>query len=64
MARKVDPDELVSSAEVATMIGLTNPRGVSVYRRYDGFPSPIVEKGRCLLWLRSDIERWVKERTR
>jgi len=62
MAKKVDPDELIGPAEVAPIIGLTNPRGVSVYRRRAGFPAPIIDKGQCVLWLRADIEAWAAER--
>ena len=61
---KIDPEELVDSSEVATMIGLTNPRGVSVYRRRSGFPQPVVTKGRCVLWRRQDIEQWQAKRSR
>ena len=61
---KIDPDELVDSNEVAEILGLADNRGVSVYRaRYDDFPEPVAAKGsgKCLLWLRSDVEAW--ERT-
>lgn len=60
---KIDPLELIDTTEVAPIIGLDNPNGVSVYRRrYADFPVPVVEKGRCLLWLRADIERWAAAR--
>ncbi len=62
MAPKVDPDELIGPQEVAPIIGLTNHRGVSVYRRRPDFPAPIIDKGKCVLWLRADIERWAKAR--
>lgn len=59
----MDPGELVNAQEVAPMIGLSNPSGVSVYRRrYSDFPMPVVEKGQCVLWLRVDIEAWVASR--
>lgn len=62
-ARKVDPTDLINAQEVAPIIGLTNPSGVSVYRRrHDDFPEPVVEKGQCVLWLRADVERWAKGR--
>lgn len=64
IAMRVDPADLIGPAEVAEIIGITNPGGVSVYRhRYDDFPEPIVEKGRCLLWLRPDVERWATTRS-
>lgn len=56
---KIDPDELVDAIEVAPMIGLSNPNGVSVYRkRYENFPDPVVEKRQAVLWRRRDIEVW------
>lgn len=55
----IDTDELIDPSEVAGLIGLSNPRGVSVYReRYENFPAPVIEKGRCVLWRRQDIEAW------
>jgi predicted DNA-binding transcriptional regulator AlpA len=60
----IDPVELVNAQEAAPLIGLSNPSGVSVYRRrYSDFPRPIVEKGQCVLWLRSEIEAWARSRT-
>ena len=65
MAKRIDPDQLVDIAETAEIIGLDNQRGVSVYRRrYDDFPEPVIEKSRCVLWLRQDIEQWAKTRGR
>jgi predicted DNA-binding transcriptional regulator AlpA len=63
VAEPVDPADLIDATEVAPLVGLTNPNGVSVYRRrYDDFPEPVVIKGRCLLWLRPDIEVWAAGR--
>lgn len=60
---KVDPAELINAQEVAPIIGLTNPSGVSVYRRrHEDFPKPIVEKGQCVLWVRADVEAWASKR--
>lgn len=60
---QVDPAELLDAAEVAAVIGLDNPRGVSVYRRrYPDFPKPVIAKGRCVLWRRSDVEGWARRR--
>jgi hypothetical protein len=56
---RVETEDLVSPTEAAELIGLKNVGGVSTYRaRYDDFPKPVLEKGRCVLWLRQDIERW------
>jgi predicted DNA-binding transcriptional regulator AlpA len=59
---QIDTDQLVDLAETAALIGIDNPRGVSVYRRrYDEFPAPVIAKGRCVLWLRSDVLAWARE---
>jgi len=58
---EVDLDDLMSAAEVAVVLGLSNYRSVHVYRsRYSDFPAPVVDKGRCLLWLRADVEAWAR----
>jgi predicted DNA-binding transcriptional regulator AlpA len=55
----IEPDDLLSAAEVAELLGLGSNRAVSVYRRrYDDFPGPVVVKGKCTLWLRGDVEAW------
>lgn len=62
---KIDPIDLLDPSEVAELIGLGNPGGVSVYRRrYPDFPAPVVEKGRCVLWRRQEVEQWARHRTR
>jgi predicted DNA-binding transcriptional regulator AlpA len=59
----VDPEELIGPSEVAEILGLSNPRGVSVYTsRYDDFPAPTVSKGNCRLWLRPEIVQWASQR--
>ena len=61
MARRVEVDNLLSSAEVAELLGLSHRESVNTYaRRYEDFPDPIVDKsgGRIRLWLRQDIETW------
>lgn len=58
---RIDPAELIDSHEVAELLGLSSNRSVSIYRRrYPDFPEPVLEKGsgKCVLWLRADIERW------
>ena len=61
---KIDPEDLIDSPEVAKIIGLTNANGVSVYRKRAsaGFPTPVVDKGRCVLWRRQDVEAWAHTR--
>jgi predicted DNA-binding transcriptional regulator AlpA len=65
VAAKVDPDDLIDTHEIAALLGLSSPRAVSVYRsRYATFPQPLIDRGtgRCLLWLRADVETWAKGR--
>lgn len=58
-APRIDPANLIDATEVAAMLGLAHRNTVSVYRRrHADFPEPIVEKSRCVLWLRTDVERW------
>ena len=57
----MDVDDLVDQREVAVLIGLTNDRGVSVYRRrYPDFPAPVIDRGHCVLWEREAIEEWAR----
>ena len=61
MGRKVDVDELIDAQGVADMLGLAQRNGVSLYqRRYLDMPRPVVDlgRGRCKMWLRSEIEEW------
>ena len=61
------PDDLLDAAEVAALLELSSPRSVSTYRaRYADFPAPFIEKpsGKCVLWLRQDVERWAAARSR
>lgn len=65
MARLVDLDDLIDSGDVAKALGLANRNHVSDYRRrYPGFPQPVVtfNSGRCLVWLRSEIVAWNRQR--
>lgn len=61
----VSLDDLIDSNEVAEILGLGTSRAVSIYRgRYDSFPEPVLIKGsgKCMLWLRADIEAWAEVR--
>lgn len=63
MGRTVDLDDLLDTEDVATAIGLKYARSVTTYReRYDDFPEPVWTSrgGRCQLWLRQDVEAWVR----
>ena len=61
MAEKIDPEDLIDSTQAAEILGLSRFNAVSTYRkRYPDFPQPTIERGRCLLWIRSDVEAWAK----
>ena len=65
VAPTIDPANLIDAQTVAEILGLSRRSSVSVYRmRYQDFPRPVVDMGagRCLLWLRGDIEVWAKAR--
>jgi hypothetical protein len=55
----VRPEDLLDSGQVAEILGLSHRNTVSMYRRrHLDFPAPFVERDRCKLWLRKDIEAW------
>lgn len=60
----VDTNDLIDARDVAKILGLSQPGNVSLYqRRYSDMPRPVVTlgRGRCMLWLRPEIERWAHE---
>jgi len=64
---RVDPEDLVDSGEVAALLGLSSSNAVSTYRRrYEDFPEPVLTKGsgKCVLWVRADVEEWLSRRRR
>lgn len=63
MAELIDPDDLLGAEAVADLLGLASAGVISVYRtRYEDFPAPRIERGRCRLWLRADVETWRSNR--
>ncbi|MCU1498521.1 MAG: hypothetical protein JWM47_2474 [Acidimicrobiales bacterium] len=59
MAELIDPDDLLDATAVADLLGLASGRVISVYlARYPDFPAPAIERGRCRLWLKADVEGW------
>jgi len=67
MGRKVDTDELIDAHGVADLLGLAQRNTVSLYqRRYPEMPRPVVDlgRGRCKMWLESEILRWQADRNR
>lgn len=60
----VDTQDLIDARAVAEILGLSAPNTVSVYQhRYADMPRPVVNlgRGRCMLWLRPEIEQWATE---
>ena len=65
MGAKIDTADLMSTPEVAELLGLAQHNSVTTYlRRYDDFPNPVVDKssGHIRLWLRQDVEAWGERR--
>jgi predicted DNA-binding transcriptional regulator AlpA len=61
VGRLLDADDLIDAQAVADLLGLAQRNTVSAYqRRYATMPRPVVDlgRGRCKLWLRSEIEAW------
>lgn len=66
MGKKVDVDDLIDAVEVARLVGFKSSTAVSVYLSRGVLPEPVVDRGanRVRLWLRQDIERWNKNRSK
>lgn len=64
MNRRVDPDELVSAADIADIFAVGAPAVSNWLKRHADFPNPValVARGRTYLWLRSDVVRWYANR--
>ena len=63
MNPRINSEDLVDSAIVAEILGLSHRESVTTYlRRYPDMPRPVVElgRGRVRLWLRPEIEAWAK----
>ena len=61
----VRTEDLVDAHGVAELLGLSHSNSVSTYqRRYADMPRPVVDlgRGRCRMWLRSEIEVWARSR--
>lgn len=59
--RTVDPDDLVGAAEIAQRLG-THKQTVHLWRRRNlGFPAPIAELERALIFDWTEVEAWARE---
>lgn len=66
MVRYLDAEDLIDAQGVAELLGLAQRNTVSAYqRRYPAMPRPVVNlgKGRCKLWLGSEIQQWRAQRS-
>jgi hypothetical protein len=62
MERKVDPGQLVGSAEIAARLGLAHPQTVHDWRqRHADFPSPVAVLTMGMVWNWPDVEHWAKK---
>lgn len=62
---KVRTEDLIDAHQVAELLNLSHTNSVSTYQhRYDDMPRPVIDlgRGRCKMWLRSEIEAWKKIR--
>jgi glutathione-regulated potassium-efflux system ancillary protein KefG len=65
MGRRVDIDDLVDAHDVAGILGLAHRNTVSEYlTKYEDMPRPVIDlgRGRPMLWVRPEIERWASTR--
>jgi len=65
MGLTIDTDELIDAQGVAELLGLAQRNTVSLYqRRYPDMPRPVIDlgRGRCKMWIGSEIEEWKKRR--
>lgn len=53
-------EELVGTAEVAELLGLTRQR-VQQLARDPGFPAPIAKLSAGWIWRRADVEQWIRD---
>jgi glutathione-regulated potassium-efflux system ancillary protein KefG len=65
MTPRVRTEDLIDAEGVAELLGLSHRNSVNTYlRRYSDMPRPVVDlgRGRPRLWLRPDIEKWLRNR--
>lgn len=65
MGRLIDADDVIDAHGVADLLGLSHRNTVSKYQqRYPEMPRPVIDlgRGRCKLWVRTDIMEWASRR--
>ena len=59
MGRKVDVEDLVGAAEIATRLEVKRPQVVHEWRkRHSDFPEPVAILSNGLIWDWRDVARW------
>lgn len=64
MGRMIDADDLISSADIAAIFGVTRAAVSNWKRRWSDFPNPVARVGPVKnidLYLRSEILAWVEK---
>jgi hypothetical protein len=61
MARRVDVDDLVGTAEIAERLGAAHPELIHDWRRrYPDFPAPVARLRIGFIWSWPDIAKWAR----
>ncbi|GHJ12860.1 hypothetical protein TPA0908_08550 [Micromonospora sp. AKA38] len=53
--------ELVGAAEIRVMLGGISKQRVYVITSHRNFPEPVADLVQGKVWLRSDVQKWIKE---
>lgn len=53
--------DLVGVAEIAEILGVSRQRVHAISKTHDDFPAPVAELSAGRIWLRKDIESWVRQ---
>jgi hypothetical protein len=52
--------DLVGTAEIAEMLGITRQRVNAIVQTHDDFPEPVAVLSAGRIWMRSDVLAWAK----
>ncbi|MFG1677059.1 hypothetical protein [Micromonospora sp. NPDC049282] len=53
--------ELVGAAEIRVMLGGISKQRVYVITSHRNFPEPVADLVQGKVWLKSDVQKWIKE---
>ena len=60
MTKETGPGELVAAGEILKMLGVGRSRFREI-RRHPAFPAPYLELSVGAVWLKRDVERYIRE---